>query len=64
MKRIVLEPGPKPNTVFLRIPDCVLQFMGWHEGDALELRIQANDDLIVRWADDQTGGTKASDDVE
>ena len=41
MKGIYLEPGPKPNTVVAPIPDCVMQYLGWKDGDYLEAEIRS-----------------------
>jgi hypothetical protein len=45
----VLEPGPKPNTVIVPVPDCVLQYLGWKEGDYVEttIRWMGGDECLV-----------------
>ncbi len=40
-KIVQLQPGPKPNTVFLPLPDPILQYLGWKEGDEIRIEIVA-----------------------
>lgn len=40
MKGVELAPGPKPNSVIVPLPDCVIQYLGWKEGDYVELEIR------------------------
>jgi hypothetical protein len=39
MKIVTLVPGPKPNTVMLPMPDPILQYLGWKEGDEVCIEI-------------------------
>jgi hypothetical protein len=50
MKIVKLEPGPQPNTVFLRLPDVIVQYMGWRVGDDVTIEIrsaQGNSECLV-----------------
>ncbi len=49
MKGALLEPGPKPNSIILAVPDCILQYLGWKEGDYVEMIISRNsgDEALV-----------------
>jgi hypothetical protein len=40
MKIVTLVPGPKPNTVHLPLPDPILQYLGWKEGDDISIEIR------------------------
>jgi hypothetical protein len=40
MKIVTLVPGPKQNTVFLPLPDPILQYLGWKEGDEISVEIR------------------------
>lgn len=39
MKTVILEPGPKPNTIFVPLPDPIIQYLGWKEGDQISIEI-------------------------
>ena len=52
--KVTLEPGPKQNQVFLPLPDPILQYLGWKEGDEIEIEIhvmRGQKALVIRRAE-------------
>lgn len=48
-KIVTLAPGPKSNTVYLPIPDPIVQSLGWKEGDdiCIEIHRQGGEEVLV-----------------
>ncbi len=41
MKGVYIEPGSKSGQIVVPLPDCIIQYLGWKEGDYVEIEIRS-----------------------